>query len=522
MVGVMLFASLLSSSLLLMGCDRSPMVPAQPSPRLVLPRLVVLYATCTLNKNYLAPYDQASADLARDDQRVTFTPHLERFARQARVFRRHQSEAGQSGTAFASIFSGTQAGGHGIFRHPTPLSADVELIGETFKRAGWQVVAWLEHGMASGELGYAQGADPVLDYKLQAGDTHLRAVLQRLRDDPTAKALLITNFTVTHGPYQVAPVGAFCANHPDLCAAYRDREAFDRYADFYRRGHAFLSYDFPNTRQRTAMDEGHVQELVDTIELLYRANVAHLDQLFGALVGEIQAAGLWDESVVAMTADHGETLFREGTHFKWTHGHQLAPEVLGVPLMIRAPGVAAGDWETVTRSIDVFPTLAGLAGVPLPESLTKAQSLTDAAWGVNLASAMRGQGDSPRLRAFSHTSLVAEPVLEASRRWSLFHSLYPRIDPELMWVQVRDGDQVFQLRRTAEGEPLATFFDLASDPWTRENRFDPDNSQHRTVLAELRQYHEQLVKAYRQRTGEAGEIDLERQEELLKSLGYVD
>ena len=63
------------------------------------PRLVLLYATCSLNKHFLSSYDRS----------IAYTPHIEEFSKNALVFERHQTETGQSGTAFASIFSGLQA-----------------------------------------------------------------------------------------------------------------------------------------------------------------------------------------------------------------------------------------------------------------------------------------------------------------------------------------------------------------------------------------------------------------------------
>jgi len=486
----------LSLVLALVAACRAPRA-AEPAPRLVL-----LYATCTVNKHFLSPYAPE----------ITFTPRLGELAREAVVFHRHRTEAGQSGTAFASIFSGAQADRHGVFRHPSRLADEVELVGETFRRGGWDVVTWLEHDMASAELGYAQGARASFDRKLAAGDGELRRVLAELRRDGGYRALLITNFTVTHGPYQTAALEWFCGLYPDVCSAREDREAFDRYADFYRRAHAFLSYDFPATRERTGMDEPRLAELVAAVELLYRANVAYLDQLFGAVVDEIRGAGLWEESVIVFTADHGETLYRDGTWFKWTHGHQLAPEVLEVPLVVRAPGVAAGDWEGVTRSIDVFPTLAGLAGLPPPAG---------EGYGVDLAPALLGRQPRPELEAWSHTALIAEPVAEASRKWSLFHSMYPRVDPELMWVELRRGERVWQLRRTPAGEPEPAVFDLASDPWELANLYRPDGGED-PAFAELRRYRARLIAAWHEHAARRQEIDPERQEELLRSLGYVD
>jgi hypothetical protein len=82
------------------------------------PRLVVLYATCTLSRHYLGPYNPD----------VSFTPALDAFAEEGTVFSRHQTESGQSGVAFASLFSGTQADRHGVYRHPWWLDDESFLI----------------------------------------------------------------------------------------------------------------------------------------------------------------------------------------------------------------------------------------------------------------------------------------------------------------------------------------------------------------------------------------------------------
>ena len=58
-------------------------------PTIPQPRLVVLYATCTLNKDFIQPYDE----------NVPYTPALRKFSEDSIVFRRHTTEAGVSGIA---------------------------------------------------------------------------------------------------------------------------------------------------------------------------------------------------------------------------------------------------------------------------------------------------------------------------------------------------------------------------------------------------------------------------------------
>jgi arylsulfatase A-like enzyme len=89
------------------------------------PRLVLVYATCSLNKDYIAPYDEG----------VTTTPNLARFARGAMVFERHHSEAGASGIAFASILTGGQAPHHKVFYHPSRIAPEIDTLSEVFAQA---------------------------------------------------------------------------------------------------------------------------------------------------------------------------------------------------------------------------------------------------------------------------------------------------------------------------------------------------------------------------------------------------
>ena len=78
----------LSLFVLVLGCGG-----ATPPPDV---RLVLLYAPCTVNASYLGPYDRG----------LSYTPHLTRFAERSLVFERHQTESGQSGIAYASLFAG--------------------------------------------------------------------------------------------------------------------------------------------------------------------------------------------------------------------------------------------------------------------------------------------------------------------------------------------------------------------------------------------------------------------------------
>ena len=480
------------------------------------PRLVLLYAPCTVSKEYLGPYTAG----------VPFTPNLDSFAKRSVVFERHQSESGQSGISFASIFSGNQADRHGVYTHPKQLSEDLYLITEAFADAGYDPYYWSGHPMSAYELRYAQGVPPenVFDLQppdrrgkklsfLQDSDALFQRVLTRLQEDPDYRALLVVSFTVTHGLYhQMLPKKAytqFLGAYPGESGGFTIEELEEQW-DVYKEHRFELQWNYPGAVADIPLDDAAQRRLAKALEVTYRADVAGLDAMFGRTLAEIREAGLMGDSLIAVTADHGETLFREGTLFKWTHGLQLAPEVLSVPWLIRAPKlVEPRRYSEVTRSIDVFPTLAGLCGIDLAGR---------GVLGTDLSPVLRGEAEAPRQIAYSHTTTIGPDHEAEFQGWELASRFWGSTDPELLWVSMRDGDRVFKWRNL-DGETWGgQAFDLASDPHEFRDLFDPRDPDHAKAIESLRAYKDMLVERFGATTLDAPEDALKR----LQDLGYVD
>ncbi len=134
-------------------------------------------------------------------------------------------------------------------------------------------------------------------------------------------------------------------------------------------------FDYLPTGQRYSV-EGHVAGLdVDTMaddewaavqnQQRHLLQVGYADRLLGEVVARLEHAGLWDRSVVAVTADHG--VGSEAGQNRRRVSHRNFAEILSVPLLIKAPGQRQGRLDPRPVSlIDVLPTIAELAGVELP------------------------------------------------------------------------------------------------------------------------------------------------------------
>jgi arylsulfatase A-like enzyme/thioredoxin-like negative regulator of GroEL len=100
----------------------------------------------------------------------------------------------------------------------------------------------------------------------------------------------------------------------------------------------------------------------------YDGEIAYADSAVGKLLDEIRKHGLYDETLIAVMADHGESL---GAHGENTHGIFLYDETLHVPLLFKLPAShAAGKRvDARVRLVDVAPTILQEAGLPVPREM---------------------------------------------------------------------------------------------------------------------------------------------------------
>jgi arylsulfatase A-like enzyme len=109
---------------------------------------------------------------------------------------------------------------------------------------------------------------------------------------------------------------------------------------------------------------------------LYDGAIGYLDARIGELLDELRAAGHLDDTVVVVTADHGDSL---GEHGYLGHRLYLYEELVRVPLVISyppafPPGTAVDDQVELG---DLFPTLLELGGAGVPEGTTPFRSLAN-------------------------------------------------------------------------------------------------------------------------------------------------
>ena len=94
----------------------------------------------------------------------------------------------------------------------------------------------------------------------------------------------------------------------------------------------------------------------------YASRVRRLDACFGEFIDDLKSRGLFDQSLIVVTADHGDSLGEQG---RMGHAYTIFPEILQVPLIVHLPSAWAGlraDPSAPAFTTDLTPTLYALLG----------------------------------------------------------------------------------------------------------------------------------------------------------------
>ena len=175
----------------------------------------------------------------------------------------------------------------------------------------------------------------------------------------------------------------------------------------------------------------------------FYAMVTSLDDMMGRLLDKLDAMGQADNTIVVFTSDHGDMLWSQGLLYKCVPYEESA----GIPLLIRYPAGLAQSRRVNAPigSVDLFPTLCGLAGWEIPSTVQ----------GMNCAPLLRGDPGAPA---------------PDSAFMALYHPYLFRNDfPVPEWRGLRTGRYTYA--ESVDRKPWLVF-DNEADPYQQKNLAD--------------------------------------------------
>jgi arylsulfatase A-like enzyme len=323
-----------------------------PEPR---PWNVVVYVIDTLRADHLGCYGGAADG----------TPRIDAFARSAVRFAHAVSQSSWTLPSIASLLTGLSPAGHGAADLAHGIRPDVATLAEVLARSSYSTAAFVTNYLGSGVYGLDRGFETFRFYPERGAtrrkvylrsDALYRRIVRWLDRRPGGPFMLWVHATDPHYPYLPPPRHTRWRMAPST-----DRQEIDRIVDDLRPLH--------NGNEGWGSRPAAVApDVVALLRDLYAGEVRAADRWFGGLLDELESRGLLDNTVIALTSDHGEEFLEHGG---LAHGQTLYREVLDVPLLVRLPGGVAGGTSVdgLARHVDLLPTILSLVGVPAPPGL---------------------------------------------------------------------------------------------------------------------------------------------------------
>ncbi|RLE18987.1 MAG: hypothetical protein DRJ65_20745 [Acidobacteria bacterium] len=311
---------------------------------------------------------------------------IENFAASSTRFADCSAQAPWTKPSVASLFTGLQTARHRTNTFGMALPTELTTVAEILKSRGWNTAAISFNPNICSELDFDQGFESFDEFLGKStAYPHMEEMISRvatwLDGQPEQPFFLYLQPMNVHGPYRV-PKQA----RANLLGQPPGRE-FKYYGDWMkgilRKGEFEL---------RDQVRGPYLESLIDQYDTAIRYSTDQLAELF-AMLSRHQ---LYDDTLIIVTADHGEELFDHGG---FSHGWSLHREALHVPLFIKLPGQSdQGVVKVPVNLIDLFPTILEAAGietdldldgrslVPLilghgePDSDQSRERLTQTAW----------------------------------------------------------------------------------------------------------------------------------------------
>jgi arylsulfatase A-like enzyme len=461
------------------GCADSPeeeaVVEVAPA---VVPPNIILISIDTARADHFSVYGY---------ERPT-TPFLEKFAGEGVVFERAYAPMGITGPSYATLFTGLHPITHGVIKNGLALAEGHETLAEILSGEGYQTFGVVSSFVLDGKFGFAQGFDVYDDeIGIDEGDVkvdewegfELEKGFDRRAEHTTAIVL-------------------------DWLSGGRDSEVpFFMFVHFFDPHAPYIALDTlvdevdPDWRTRDYLGQGIS---------IYDTEIRVVDTAIGKIVERLEALGLDENTVVIVTADHGEGLMEHGYLM---HGLGVYEEEVHVPLLMRWSGqLPAGRRiaEPVMLN-DVLPTVLSFAGTSAAAGDVP---------GINLHAVISGRESisSDRL-VFMHRRHYADMYANAA-----LPGMYSaENEPEAIHLlgqqyAVRKGRWKYTISPELGVQEL---YDLERDP----GELDDVSAEEPGISESLKGDLERWVGEQR-RPVEPGAVLLDGDREALKALGYIE
>jgi arylsulfatase A-like enzyme len=374
------------------------------------------------------------------------TPTLTELARSSLVF----DNAIATGPYTPESVPGFLAGLHGYNSAYysdvdwTAIPNDAETLASHFRDTGWDTIATISNPQLTTERNFDTGFDTFRNLRTEDTETQIgnspgetgsirermSSVLYSLRDRTRSveNTVLSSTLYALYRHQQLRTDWPTTRGETVIDSLLNDLDGRDRERSFFAWTHLMdlhaplhpdsiregrLAWSDATARHLLADAGRMTNQHTPAYETMYDSALRYVDAQIARVIEYLQQEGVWDETILVVTADHGEALFERGVY-----GHQyhnMFDELLHVPFLVRTPDETAERFDAPFSLAWLHELLADLADIdrgPLPATSGRSSHLDDDEQAVVLSDSVshRGHTVAARTAEYKHIRHFGEPL----------------------------------------------------------------------------------------------------------------
>jgi arylsulfatase A-like enzyme len=399
---------------------------------------VILIVVDTLRADHLSCYGYPEAT----------SPQIDTLADDGVLYTEMRAQASWTRPSIATVLTSLYPSSHTAVKKTDKLPQGVISVAEVLQEAGYSTGGFADNINIAPSFGFDQGfgdyvfLEPSYPLGATAASSQL-AFYKQLRI--IYFKLVGERLSAQHFYQDAATVNKVAL---DWLETYQ-RDRFFLFLHYMDPHDPYMEHPYTGLGYARVRNENPKAAMAPVFAELYDGEIRFLDQYLGELFAWLKQAGLYEDTLIILTADHGEEFYE---HQGWWHGQTLYGEQIRVPLIIKYPQGEgeAKEERSFARSLDIAPTILEVAGLAIPD-IWQGMSLRGNAEGVDWLFAEEShQGNFVRsIEHGSHKLILANP--DNPRGLPPVALFDISADPDEQHnLALEQGDRVTELRRLLE------------------------------------------------------------------------
>jgi arylsulfatase A-like enzyme len=322
----------------------------------VSPKYILLITVDTLRADAVSCYNPGT----------NLTPNIDTFAKQSILFENALTNSPWTLPAIASMMTGMPPSVHQATRHHARITGKLPTLAGELKKAGYYTAAIGINPTLTKQTNISNG---FIYYDFYPKFSTGRSVGAKIRKH-LSQYIPDEKVTNVSAEGLVIDFGSFISTDglTDLSIQWlsknKDKSVFfwihyfDPHVPYapparWLQGHEkklvpHIGYNFDRPDDLLTGVFVPTQKEREWIKELYNGEVRYVDHNLGRLFAALKQMGIYDQSLIIVTSDHGEEFWEHGAYY---HGHSLYNELVSIPLIIKLPGNAAPKRVETTVSL---------------------------------------------------------------------------------------------------------------------------------------------------------------------------